>query len=129
MERNSSKKREAVFAALSASKEHPTAEMLYARMKQDYPELSLATVYRNLAVLIEDGRAVSLGEIDGKVRYDACVTPHSHFVCRCCGKIYDIEVSGFAPGDGPVGLTQDGFAIEGWEIRLRGLCPLCRGNE
>ena len=55
--RKKSRKREAMLAALRATTEHPTAEMLYNTLKPEYPELSLGTVYRNLSVLAEEGRA------------------------------------------------------------------------
>ena len=59
--RKYSKKREAILEALRNTTEHPSAEMLYARLKPEFPDLSLGTVYRNLAMFIRDGDAVSVG--------------------------------------------------------------------
>ena len=50
VKRKNSRKRAAILEALAAVTEHPTAEMLYNRLKPRYPELSLGTVYRNLSV-------------------------------------------------------------------------------
>ena len=66
--RKTSKKRIAIMNALTAVTSHPTAEMLYASLKPLYPELSLGTVYRNLAVLAEEGLVVSVAHVDGQER-------------------------------------------------------------
>ena len=54
--RKHSKKREAILEALRSAKDHPSAEMLYSRLKSVYPDLSLGTVYRNLAFLSTTAR-------------------------------------------------------------------------
>lgn len=73
--RKYSKKREAILEALRNTTEHPSAEMLYARLKPEFPDLSLGTVYRNLAMFIRDGDAVSVGTVAGQERYDADTHP------------------------------------------------------
>ena len=69
--RKYSKKRQAILDALRNTTEHPSAEMLYARLKPEYPDLSLGTVYRNLAMFIRDGAVISVGTVSGQERYDA----------------------------------------------------------
>ena len=54
--RKFSRKRAAILEALRGTHEHPSAEMLYARLKSEFPDLSLGTVYRNLAMFVADGR-------------------------------------------------------------------------
>ena len=83
--RKHSKKREAILEALRSAKDHPSAEMLYSRLKSVYPDLSLGTVYRNLAFFINDGEITSVGTVAGQERYDADTSPHAHFICRRCG--------------------------------------------
>ena len=58
---NKSKQRQAIFDVLCASKEHPSAEMIYTALKPQYPSLSLGTVYRNLSFFQQQGLAVSVG--------------------------------------------------------------------
>ena len=53
--RRYSKKRAAIIDALRASDAHPSAEMLYQKLKEQFPDLSLGTVYRNLSQLKQDG--------------------------------------------------------------------------
>ena len=64
--RKNSRKRQAILEALCATREHPTAEMLYQQLKPDYPELSLGTVYRNLGVLAEEGLVASVVRVAGQ---------------------------------------------------------------
>ena len=84
-----SRQREAIRRQLSNRGDHPTAETLYAELKKEIPELSLATVYRNLGQLVEWGE---ISKIDsyGAARFDWVVEPHSHFFCRECGCVVDM---------------------------------------
>lgn len=114
-----------MLEALTATNEHPTAEMLYKALKRDYPELSLGTVYRNLAVLREDGLAVSVAHVDGQERYDARTDPHAHFICRRCGRVLDIELPG---GIGSLAgeLSQGlGCSVESVALSASGVCAEC----
>ncbi|MBR2675232.1 MAG: transcriptional repressor [Mogibacterium sp.] len=84
-----SRQREAIRKQVSNRKDHPTAETLYAELKPDYPEMSLATVYRNLGQLVEWGDIIRI-DAHGAARYDWVVEPHSHFFCRECGCVVDM---------------------------------------
>ena len=77
-----SKKREAVLSAIQGTDCHPSAEWVYQRLKPLHPDLSLGTVYRNLTFFRENGLIQSVGVVQGQERFDAVVSPHSHFVCN-----------------------------------------------
>lgn len=86
-----SRQREAILCNLRNRYDHPTADMIYADLKQTNPKLSLGTVYRNLALLCEAGDILKVGASpDGKERYDGHIQPHAHFFCERCGTVYDI---------------------------------------
>lgn len=85
-----SKKREAILAAIQGTSCHPSAEWIYQQLKPSHPDLSLGTVYRNLIFFQERGDIRSVGVIQGQERFDAVVTPHSHFVCEYCGAVIDL---------------------------------------
>ena len=85
-----SRKREALYNALRATTVHPTAEWLYAALRPEYPDLSLGTVYRNLKKFCAEGKARSVGVINGQEHFDGDTSAHSHFVCDCCGRVLDI---------------------------------------
>jgi len=91
--RKYSKKREAVLEKLQSTTSHPSAEWIYHELKSDYPEISLATVYRNLNMFREDGEIISLGAVKGQERFDARTAQHDHFICESCGAILDIMPS------------------------------------
>lgn len=87
-----SKKREAIYECVRATKTHPTAEWVYGQLKPSLPDLSLGTVYRNLAMFRQEGKLISVGTVDGMERYDANTTPHAHFVCTHCNAVIDVDV-------------------------------------
>ena len=94
--RRYSSKREAILSFLRGTESHPGAEEIYARLKPQYPDLSLGTVYRNIALFRESGDVVCVGTVDGQERYDADTHPHAHFICEKCGRVMDLD-EGFLP--------------------------------
>ena len=86
-----SRQRDAILANLRSRYDHPNADMIFASIKEEIPNISLGTIYRNLALLVEMGEILKIGPSDdGKERYDGHTHPHSHFFCEACGGIYDI---------------------------------------
>jgi len=86
-----SKKRDAIYRELCSTETHPTAEWIYSRLKGEIPNLSLGTVYSNLAAFKRDGMAVCVGVVNGKERFDGIISPHAHFICRKCGTVIDLR--------------------------------------
>ncbi len=119
-----SRKRNAILNALRESKEHPTAEMLYAQLKSEFPDLSLGTVYRNLAMFKEEGVAASVGVVNGQERFDGWTDPHSHFICENCGAVSDIDCKA---GQGLCEAVSESFGVRAtrYELTFRGLCADC----
>ena len=90
---NYSRKRQAIYELLLSTDTHPSADWIYNSLKNTYPDLSLGTVYRNLKLLEKNGAVRSIATVGGSERYDARVSPHSHFVCKCCGRVTDVFLS------------------------------------
>lgn len=86
-----SRKREALLEKIRATSTHPTADWIYEEVKKDIPDLSLGTVYRNLAVFKDEGLIISVGVVDGQERFDANTKEHTHFICLDCGAVIDIN--------------------------------------
>ncbi len=82
----------AVYRAILSRRDHPSAEELYEELKGKIEGISLTTVYRTLSSLERVGLVQRVPTLKDKVRYDARVEPHSHFICLNCGRIYDIDV-------------------------------------
>ena len=73
------------------SKDHPTAERIFQKMRGRFPTISLATVYQTLHLLMELGLLQELGLPSMSTRYDPNITPHINVICQRCGRIYDYE--------------------------------------
>lgn len=85
-----SRQRESIKACLMNRNDHPTADALYASIREEFPNISLGTVYRNLNLLVETGEIRRLNCGDGADHYDANLAPHYHFMCRHCKQVFDV---------------------------------------
>jgi len=72
-------------------KDHPTTEQIYQELRNDYPTISLGTIYKTLHLLKELGLIQELGFNEGSVRYDPDMELHINMVCSKCGKISDYK--------------------------------------
>jgi Fur family peroxide stress response transcriptional regulator len=89
-ERKHSGKRDAILQAIRSTAGHPGARWVYERLKPLMPNLSLATVYRNISLFRDEGTIMSVGVVNGEERFDGVVDPHPHLVCGRCGKVIDL---------------------------------------
>lgn len=118
-----SRQRELIYQAVMASKEHPTAEMVYQWLKPACPNLSLGTVYRNLNLLAEEGILVRMPfPVE---RYDGDTYPHSHFRCKDCGRVFDLVPDYEVALDRAAEQAAPGFRVEGHDLTFTGYCPEC----
>lgn len=85
-----SRQRELILESLKNRTDHPTAEKLFMSLKKQMPEIGIATVYRNLTELCQDGSIIKIKTKNGPDRYDGNNLPHIHFECKCCGDFEDI---------------------------------------
>ena len=124
-----SKKREAILDVIRGTSCHPSAVWVYQQLRPRHPNLSLGTVYRNLAFFQEQGLIRSVGVVRGQERFDAIVAPHSHFGCNCCGR--DLDLPDVRPETGleQAVSAQYGFTAESCELTFHGLCPSCHNQN
>ena len=118
-----SKQRESILNYLKGTKEHPTAEKIYADLKQELPNLSLATVYRNLGQLCEAGQVVRLAVGEKTDHYDADNSMHQHFVCSACGAVSDIYCK--LPEELLKNAMEQGFLADSYKLYVYGKCAFC----
>lgn len=76
-----------------ANRGHYSAEEIYQRLKEEYPSLSIATIYNNMSLFAKFGIIQELRIERDRVIYDTYTEVHDHFLCLKCGKIYDVESS------------------------------------
>ena len=123
-----SKQRECIKNFLAGRKDHPTADVIYLNLREQFPHISLGTVYRNLALLSELGEINKLTTGDGADHFDGDVSPHQHFICRQCGQIIDLKVD----SEAYIQKAVSGFKgdIESCISYFYGVCEEClAGNE
>ena len=126
--RNFSSKRNAIFNAECNTDTHPSARWVYEKLKPDFPDLSLGTVYRNISLFKNEGKISVICNVNGEERIDGNVNPHPHFVCNCCGNVYDVEENNLQAEE-YTRLNNDGFKIQSRFVIYYGLCPNCSANQ
>lgn len=119
----------AILRVLALSDGHPSVEQIYEKVRVDFPTTSLATVYKNIALLKGLGEALELGFTDGSNRYDGNRPyPHPHLVCIRCKKIIDPDLSSLA--DVTAQLSKEtGFRIVSHRLDFFGVCGACQKLE
>jgi len=121
--------RDAVRAALGGTEAFVSAQTLHSALRQNGSSIGLATVYRALADLAEEGEADSLQQ-EGESLYRAC-TPgshHHHLICRVCGLTVEIEADAVEEWAREVA-TRHGFTQPHHVVDVFGVCAACSGLE
>lgn len=120
-----SRQREAIKNFLVSTNSHPTADTVYMHVREEFPNISLGTVYRNLNLLADLGEATKITTPDGADRFDAITKPHSHFCCKKCGSILDMEIPNLDELNAYASKVFDG-EVEGHTIFFYGICGNCK---
>jgi Fur family peroxide stress response transcriptional regulator len=119
----------AVLRALAARGEHLSAQELHDRVREEFPMLSLATVYSTLALLKEIGLVLELTLQDGTHVYDAGRSaPHPHLICTQCERVLDLELD--VLNGVPQQIAQStGYRVTSHRFDMFGVCPACQKRE
>ncbi len=120
-----SKQRDLVLETLKHNAVHPTADFIYDVVKKQMPAISLATVYRNLKQLSDEGVIKKIEGIDGSMHFDHNIHMHHHFVCKICNQIYDVEGE-IIKDVNKDKLMEQGFELLEYEVNLKGICHSCK---
>lgn len=113
-----------IYEIVLNSTVHPTAEQVYRQLKDDCPNVVLATVYNNLNRLCDEGLVRRISIEGSPDRYDRPVR-HDHLVCRRCGRLVDIDL-----GDMTASLRERlGEDFERYDLKVFYLCPACRQEQ
>jgi Fur family transcriptional regulator, peroxide stress response regulator len=121
--------RVAVAEVLASSKDHPTAQEVFERVREHFPHITLGTIYNTVNMLTEKGFVQALVFANG-TRYDTNLLSHANLVCVDCGRIVDAH-----DDDGVVTRLRDrvktsnGFEVIGQRVDFYGVCPDCLGRS
>ena len=119
-----SRQREALKTFLRTRTDHPTADTVYSCLREQYPNISLGTVYRNLSLLADLGEISRVSTGDGADHFDGDTHMHYHFICNCCHEIYDLDLKGV---DVVKDIASENFAgqIDSYLLNFYGTCENC----
>ena len=120
--------RMAIYKELVNSKEHPSAVMIYERIKKYYPNISLDTVNRTLITFSEIGLVQIIEGRGDPKRFDPNLHQHHHFRCIRCGRIIDFYNQEYDALEVPQELRSK-FIITGKRVNLEGICHKCKSNK
>lgn len=115
--------RMAVMTYLIEHRTHPTADEIYTALHPSIPTLSKTTVYNTLKLLTEKGAALQLTIDERNCCFDADTSPHAHFLCTRCGRVYDMKLNQAELIK--CACVPDNFQTEDAQLYLRGCCPRC----
>ena len=128
MERTSKhfRKRDAILQCVRSTDAHPSADWVFEHVKEQVPDISLATVYRNLALFKDQGLITSLGTVKGVERFDGNTDPHVHFICTQCGAVMDLPQISVPEELNSAVAQSSGGRVDNCQLSFTGICGECR---
>ncbi|MDD6283855.1 MAG: transcriptional repressor [Firmicutes bacterium] len=117
--------RSLVFEAVNKLQCHATADEIYEAIVTEHPNVSRATVYRNLKLLSEIGYIRKIEIPGGADRFDHLCHDHCHVKCEKCGRVFDVDME-YITGLEKSIKDDRGFTFTGYDILFRGVCPDCQ---
>ena len=115
----STRQREVVYSVIAVAKDHPTADEIFARSRQEMPTISLATVYNCLETLTDCSLIRQVNFERESTRYEPNLTPHAHFYNDETGQVMDVQLPKELLKQ-LKGLLPDSTAVSSVELNFRG---------
>ncbi len=120
--KHSTRQRYAILESLRAAPGPMSPKEILEASRKQVPGLGIATVYRNLKLLVQEGVVRELVLPEPGTRYELSgLKHHHHFQCRGCDRVFCLDG---CPGEIEA-LTPEGFDLEEHEIVLYGRCSGC----
>ena len=123
------RKRNAILECLRNTHAHPSAEALFQMLQKEHPDISLATVYRNLTLFKNQGIIQSQGTVNGIERFDGNTQPHVHFVCGGCDSVLDLPELDPPESLRSAAAKATGGEVTGCQLMFNGTCQDCLNKE
>ena len=128
MERRNTIQKALILRAVCDLKRHLTADEVYEFVKRDHPSIGKGTVYRNLAILTEEGAIRKVEVPDGSDSFDFNLKNHYHVRCVKCGEVFDVDMDEIPDLQKKIHDTH-GMEFLTYDIFFKGICPECRAQE
>ena len=129
MEVRNTIQKQTILQAVEALANHPTAEQVYARVVHTLPNISRATVYRNLSSMADRGLLQRM-EVPGSAdHYDCTLASHHHIHCVRCGMLADVWADIPLDGIDQQAAQHTDFRVLGHKLVFSGICPACKAQE
>jgi len=113
----------AIMNYLLTHRTHPSADVVYSDLNASMPTLSKTTVYNTLKIMALHGAALMLTIDETNVCFDGDTSPHSHFLCKKCSKIYDLPM--ISSVKEVMQMESDGYMITEIHYYYKGICKNC----
>ena len=114
----------AILEQLKLRKDHPSAEMIFQELKDEFPSLTLATVYNTLEKLRTSGLCIEVNPLHSSARYDGNTAAHQHAVCINCQRVVDVHDASVAI-EPPKWLSKE-FTLVNQNVIFYGVCKECQ---
>ena len=121
------RQRQLILDAIQARCDHPSADEIYLDVCKIDSKISRGTVYRNLNVLVKQGKILHI-KLPYKDRYEPIKQPHYHFRCSICGAIADVPLPYDKDLDDRTA-KESGFIVESHRIIFEGFCIDCQRKK
>jgi Fur family ferric uptake transcriptional regulator len=120
-----SRQAQVILDELRCVTSHPTADEVYEMARRVMPKISLATVYRNLETMCENGIIRKIHVSGTQKRFDGNPRLHYHIRCQACGRVDDVDMVQ-VDGLERAASKATGYDVSGHSIEFVGVCTLCR---
>ena len=117
-----------IYRTLVESKDHPSPELVYDRVREEIPSISQATVYKNIHTFVDIGLLREVNRLHQTNRLDANLDQHHHLICVRCEKVtdlYDDQLDAARARDESPG----GFQVLNYQVEAYGVCPDCQSTK
>lgn len=125
MVRRNTIQKELVLKTVYELKRHLTADEVYEFIQKEHPTIGKGTVYRNLAILVQEGAVRKVEIPDGPDRFDFTLENHYHVRCVQCGNVYDVDMDEITDLKEKLHDTH-GMEFLSYDIFFKGICQACR---
>jgi len=105
---------------------HIAIERIYEEVSRIHTSLSLATIYKNILLMVERGVLTEVPIIGKKSKYEITKAEHIHLICTECGKVMDRALDEDTAEDTQKVALRSDFSLDHRQVNLYGVCEACR---